>query len=278
MLNPSEIANQKFDKVMGRGYRIDEVENFLRQVASDYSALLEEKQEIEQKIIVLADKLEEYKRDEESMRSALIGAQKLGDSVIRDAKAKASAIIDEAGGRAQLLLDNARMTIEREQVGYARLQREVAAFKSKLQHLYKQHLEMISSIPGDDSQSQPHLQEASQGEPIAPPTAPQAVQMQQPAPVPPPQPQSQPQPQQEYIPEEPIYEEPVQEYQEPMMGPEEPYHLPAEQPQEYQPEIYEPEPLPTPAPAPVPEEKPSRFGTLKFGREYTVSRTDKRKK
>lgn len=272
MLSPSEIANQKFDRVMGRGYRIDEVENFLRQVASDYSTLLEEKQEIEQKIIVLADKLEEYKRDEESMRSALIGAQKLGDSVIRDAKAKASAIIDEAGGRAQLLVDNARRTIEREQVGYARLQREVAAFKSKLQHLYKQHLEMISSIPADDSQSDPHLQESSQGESIAPQAAPQAVQAPPAAQVPPPQPQPQP----EYIPEEPVYAEPVQEYPEPVLEPEEPYHLPVEQPQEYQPESYEPDPIP--APVPVPEEKPSRFGTLKFGREYTVSRTDKRKK
>lgn len=246
MLSLNEIASMKFDRVMGRGYKVEEVENFLRQVANDFAAILDEKQDIEQKLIVLADKLEEYKRDEESMRSALIGAQKLGDSVIRDAKSKASAIIDDAGGRAQLLLDNARKTIEREQIAYVRMQREVAAFKSKLQHLYKQHLEMISAFPADDATLDAVAEEAPREEPAAPP------------------------PQPEYVPEEIIYEAPEPEYDEELPPPEEEYDLPQEEFPEYAEENYEPEP--------VAEEKPSRFGTLKFGKEYSISRTDKRKK
>lgn len=255
MLNPNEIATMKFDRVMGRGYKPDEVENFLRQVAGDFAAVQEEKQEIEQKMIVLADKLEEYKRDEESMRSALIGAQKLGDSVIRDAKAKASAIIDEAGGRAQLLLDNAHKTIEREQVAYARMQREVAAFKSKLQHLYKQHLEMISAIPADDALMEPPVVEPVHA-----------------APIPEPEPAEPPEP--EYIPEEQeAYEAPEPlEYEDELPPVEEAYDLPEEEMPEYADEPYEPEP--------VTEERPrdSKFGTLKFGKEYSITRDGKRRK
>ncbi len=150
MLNPNEIANHKFDKAMGRGYRMEEVESYLGQVAGEMNELLIEKQELEKKLMILAEKLEEYKRDEESLRAALLGAQKLGDSVVRDAKAKAASIIEDANAQANLLRENAKRAIEREQHAFIRMQREVAAFRSKLQMLYKQHLELISSIPVND--------------------------------------------------------------------------------------------------------------------------------
>lgn len=151
MLNPNEIANKRFDKVMGQKYRADEVDNYLAQVADSMNDLLEEKQELEKKLMVLADKLEEYKDDEESLRSALLGAQKLGDSVVRDAKAKARDILEDAEARANMIVENAKMEIERQQAGFVRMQREVATFKSKLQLMYKQHLELIASIPGDEN-------------------------------------------------------------------------------------------------------------------------------
>ena len=59
MLNPNEIANKQFSK--GRGYRAEEVDSYLRQIASDIGELIEEKRDLEKKMMVLADKLEEYK-------------------------------------------------------------------------------------------------------------------------------------------------------------------------------------------------------------------------
>ena len=79
MLTPETIASRRFDKQMG-GYKQDEVEIFLQQVAAEYAKLLAEKEELEQKIEVLADKVEQYREDEDSLRSALIGAQK-GETV-----------------------------------------------------------------------------------------------------------------------------------------------------------------------------------------------------
>ncbi len=151
MLNPNDIANKKFDRSMGRGYKAEEVDRFLAQVANEMSELADEKQELEQKLMVLADKLEEYKRDEESLRAALLGAQKLGDSVVREAKAKAELLLEEAKAKANAMIDNAKQAIEKEKNAYVRMQREVATFKSKLQLLYKQHLELISSISVDES-------------------------------------------------------------------------------------------------------------------------------
>ena len=149
MLNPNEIANKQFSK--GRGYRAEEVDSYLRQIASDIGELIEEKRDLEKKMMVLADKLEEYKEDEESLRAALLGAQKLGDSVVREAKAKAQSLLEDAEAQAVQLVENAKKEIERQQQGFVRLQREVATFKSKLQLVYKQHLELISSIPVDEN-------------------------------------------------------------------------------------------------------------------------------
>ena len=92
MITPELIASKRFDKAMG-GFRQDEVEEFLNQVAEEYGALVKEKEELEEKINLLAEKIEQYRADEDSLRSALIGAQKLGDSVIRDSKIKAENIL-----------------------------------------------------------------------------------------------------------------------------------------------------------------------------------------
>ena len=67
MLTPETIASRRFDKQMG-GYKQDEVEEFLQQVAAEYAQLLSEKEELEGKIEVLAEKVEQYREDEDSLR------------------------------------------------------------------------------------------------------------------------------------------------------------------------------------------------------------------
>ena len=243
MLNPNEIANKQFSK--GRGYRAEEVDSYLRQIASDIGELIEEKRDLEKKMMVLADKLEEYKEDEESLRAALLGAQKLGDSVVREAKAKAQSLLEDAEAQAVQLVENAKKEIERQQQGFVRLQREVATFKSKLQLVYKQHLELISSIPVDEN-----IVEAA---------------MKKSAPQPEPQPQ----------PEQPVFEEPVDELP-PPVEPVDEYAIPlpvdaplsySEERLEYSEDAYESDPAPAP-------KRESRFGPLKFGKEFDIKRDD----
>lgn len=166
MLTPEVIASRRFDKQMG-GYKQDEVEAFLQQVAAEYANLLAEKEELEGKIEVLADKVEQYREDEDSLRSALIGAQKLGDSVIRESKAKADYMIREAREKADRILENAQKSIEKEQMALIKMQKEVTKFKNRLLTLYRQHLEMISALPEyDDDDLQMQQTEQARPEPV----------------------------------------------------------------------------------------------------------------
>lgn len=165
MLTPETIASRRFDKQMG-GYKQDEVEAFLQQVAAEYARVLREKEELEQKMDVLAEKVEQYREDEDSLRSALIGAQKLGDSVIRDSKAKADYILRDAREKANQLMENAQKSIEKEQMALIKMQKEVTKFKNRLLTLYRQHLEMISALPEYDEEPQPQPAEEPVEEPL----------------------------------------------------------------------------------------------------------------
>ncbi|MBE6907216.1 MAG: DivIVA domain-containing protein [Ruminococcaceae bacterium] len=249
MLNPNDIAGKKFDKSMGRGYKADEVDSYLVQLSNEVGALLAEKSELEQKLIVLAEKLEEYKQDEESLRSALVGAQKLGDSVVRDAKAKASSIIDEANIKANRIVENSKQAVESQKNSFLRMQREVATFKSKLQLLYKQHLELISSIPVDENAVTAAASSA-------------AAQ------------KAEPEPESDYVDPADVPLPQGDDFGE---------EMPAMEPLEYTEDsglsyTEEQEPEPVHSPAADPGHRESRFGPLKFGKEYDIKRDDNKRR
>lgn len=148
-MTPSEILNKQFPRGMN-GYKAEEVNSFLSEVADMVKTLTRERQELLDKLEVLAEKVEEYRNDEDSLRSALIGAQKLGDSVVREAKLKAQKILDEANKQADAVVGDAKRNIELENYSLDKKKLEAAKFKSQLLAMYKQHIDLINSLPYDE--------------------------------------------------------------------------------------------------------------------------------
>jgi cell division initiation protein len=160
MLTVRDIREKSFEKTLGFGYRMDSVDSYLKQVAQSMQQCLDANADLEKKIEVLADKLTEYREDEESLRMALLGAQKLGDSVIRESKTKAEIIMREATIKSEAMIDAAKRKQETEILHLEKLKSEVAEFKNQLLMTYKQHLEVISSLPaGEPEQPKPELDE-----------------------------------------------------------------------------------------------------------------------
>jgi len=153
MLTPSDIRNKVFEKTKN-GYRAEEVQPFLAEIASLLEFMVNENADLQRKLEILADKLEQYREDEESLRSALIGAQKLGDSVVRDSKRKAEAIIAQATRKSEELVSDAQASISREAMALNKMQVEVAKFKTHILALYKKHIELIQEIPYDEADVQ----------------------------------------------------------------------------------------------------------------------------
>ncbi len=160
MLTPNDISNKRFEKSPFGGYKPEEVDSFLSEIAVSYERLYEAKEAAEEKMEVLAEKLEEYRANEDSLRTVLLGAQKLGDNIIRDSKAKAEVIISDAEGQVKQVFSESEDKINKEREILATLQKETAEFKKRLIAMYKQHLELISLMP--EQEEKPEQEEPEQ--------------------------------------------------------------------------------------------------------------------
>lgn len=86
MLTPDKI-NEKSFQTTGRGsYKADDVDSFLNEVSASYEQMFKENGDLIRKISILAKKVEEYRADEESLKLALLNAQKLADKIVAEAK------------------------------------------------------------------------------------------------------------------------------------------------------------------------------------------------
>ena len=162
-MNAEDIRNVTFDKVM-RGYRPEEVDAYLDQVAAELERLQTEKADAEKKMYILAEKV----------------AQRMGESVIHEARQKAETIIYDATSKASQAREEAVEKVAEEEMLLARLKAEVAHFKGEVLNLYKQHIESLSMIPGAEEkkkkapeapkaeeQPEPAPEEAPKEEPAA---------------------------------------------------------------------------------------------------------------
>ena len=91
-MNVEDIHNITFDRVM-RGYKPEEVDEYLDKVAAELEKLQTEKADLqaqssenEKKMAILAEKVAQYRNDEETLKTALLNAQRMGESVIHEAR------------------------------------------------------------------------------------------------------------------------------------------------------------------------------------------------
>ncbi len=94
-MNAKDILSRRFEKATFNGYKTDDVDEFLREISSEYSQLQKDKNELERKLEVLADKIREYRDDEDALKDALLLAQKQGNQIVNESKAAAEKLRKE---------------------------------------------------------------------------------------------------------------------------------------------------------------------------------------
>ena len=146
MFNADEIRQITFEKVV-RGYRPEDVESFMEKIADEFEALANEKQEIESQLYILAESIERYKTEEEAIKTTLINAQKLGESIIAESRQKAEAILKDANIRKNDILASAHEEFALYEEYLARIKKETNDFKINVLSMYKEHIESLSKVP-----------------------------------------------------------------------------------------------------------------------------------
>lgn len=179
MLTVKQINEVSFGKAGFSGYKPEDVDNFIDEVAASFQQLENERNEavkhaqelavqnselaaknaeITEKLAILAQKVEAYRADEDGIKEVLISAQRLAKESIQEAKNKAEVILQDAKDSAQKIADDAKLEAtvaakeytaqtEAKREELEEMKRQVSAFRSSLLEMYKKHLEDINHIP-----------------------------------------------------------------------------------------------------------------------------------
>ena len=106
--------------------------------------------ELEQKFNKLQAKYSELSNEEESIRSAILKAQKLGEAIIHNAEEEAKSKEDDLQERCDKIVAEAKERVEQEKENILRLRRTAIEFQHKLYDDYVKHVEMIRSMNLDE--------------------------------------------------------------------------------------------------------------------------------
>lgn len=183
MLTIKEINEVSFGKAGFSGYKPEDVDNFIDAVVESFKEMENEKQaitqkaaqlaarntELQEKLSILAEKIETYRQDEDGIKDALITAQVAARGAVKDAEKKAEIIlanaehqakskVNEAEQEHKRLIEEARSEavqiaqmyasqIDMKKKELEEIKKQVTAFRSSLLEMYKKHLDCIDHIP-----------------------------------------------------------------------------------------------------------------------------------
>ena len=143
MLAPHELKNREFTKSL-RGYSTVEVDEHIDFIIEKYSELYRENDELEKKLRLTEAQLDAMKGEEESIRSALVNAQKASTRIINEANERADVIMRSAKNSCDRLIAEFKANIKKETERLNEARKEVAAFKAALFEEYQAHIEKIA--------------------------------------------------------------------------------------------------------------------------------------
>lgn len=180
MLTPQEVSARSFTKTMMGGYNMTMVDEFLDELTDDYTSLYKENASLKAKMKVLVEKVEEYRATEDSMRATLLTAQRMADSIVKEAEEKRDGILKQAEAAAREKLEDYRREADQYSRRLQQGQDEIRRFVAESRALCEKELHFLEefpTLPLEEERPPAAAEEAavlSAGEPAAPPEAPPA--------------------------------------------------------------------------------------------------------
>ena len=155
-LTPLDIYNKEF-KHSFRGYQEDEVNEFLDEVVRDYEALLNENAQLKEQLSGVADRIEQYRKLEETLKNALVVAQSTAEEVKLAARKEAELIVREAEQRAEQIVASGEERARELEEQAMNARREWDVFRARLKSLLKSQMALLDE---DDEEPEPARVEA----------------------------------------------------------------------------------------------------------------------
>ena len=143
MFTPQQIDQIAFSRVPFGGYDMQAVDEFLEPLTEDYITLYKENALLKSKMRVLVGKLEEYRKNEASMKDAIVNAQKTCDMMVKEAETKCTQMLTDANAAAMENAKNADALIAAEN---ARVEDAKKAATAKIEEIQEQIQACIQAL------------------------------------------------------------------------------------------------------------------------------------
>ncbi len=147
MLTIEDVKQVSFRRAGIGGYKPEDVDAFIDQVLITMEQLKKEKSDLVKKMDILATRVEEYRADEDAVRNAMLASQRVADSTIKSAKAKAAQIIEESENAAKAKLYDLNLQIKEQKKQYALLLSECNKLREELISVCNKHIISAKELP-----------------------------------------------------------------------------------------------------------------------------------
>ena len=145
MTTVQDIQSKTFEKAY-KGYNMQQVDEFLDQLAADMAALMNDNNQLRQKMRVLVEKVEEYRQTEDSMRLALLSAQKMSSQIEGDAREKADSIVAEAREAADRITRRSTEGIANEEAKLEEARKATRKFFEHMRAVCEKQIEFYNKL------------------------------------------------------------------------------------------------------------------------------------
>lgn len=145
MITAKDIQEKTFQRA-GRGYNMGEVDAFLDEIVADINAMQKENASLKSKMRVLVEKVEEYRQTEDSMRLALMSAQKMGAQIESEAQQKADALMAQAKDSADRMTRRATDGVANEEAKLAEAKKATDKFFEHMKTVCEKQIEFYDKL------------------------------------------------------------------------------------------------------------------------------------
>ena len=162
MFTPQQIDQISFSKATFGGYNMQQVDEFLEPLTEDYVTLYKENALLKSKMRVLVSKLEEYRKNEASMKEAVSNAQKTCDKMVAEAEAKCTKMLQGASEMATVNTQSSEAQIAAENARVEEARKAAAAKINELQEQLRSCIQALDRIKENNAPAAPVAPAAEQ--------------------------------------------------------------------------------------------------------------------
>ena len=155
MFTPQQIDQIAFSKATFGGYNMQQVDEFLEPLTEDYVTLYKENALLKSKMRVLVGKLEEYRKNEVSMKEAVINAQKTCDKMVAEAEAKCAKMLQGASSTVAVSTQNSETLVAAENARVEEARKAAAVKINELQEQLRSCIQALDRIKENHAPAAP---------------------------------------------------------------------------------------------------------------------------